>query len=126
MRETQKWYEYVLLALTILLFFVYVISYLFASYQYGQLYLPLIMTARTIVLASFLIYFYNPLRTKYEYGHSLPLFAFTAGITLLLSLERYQVLDLFHFLIYGKTIPENPKKVCRLEEENPVLALPKV
>lgn len=121
MRITQELYEYVLLALTTILFLVYVSSYVFSSYHYGQTYLPLITTARTIVLASFLIYFYNPLRTEYEYGHALPLFAFAAGITLLFSLDRYNVLSLFHFLVYGKTMPENPKKVCSLEE-NPAPA----
>ena len=117
MKLSQTWYEYILLGLSVLLISLYSVAYVFASAsQYKEKYLPLVSTARTLVLASFLIYFYNPLRTEYEYGHALPLFAFTAGITLLFLLGKYEILNLAHFLLYGKTLPEHPIKVCTLEQ----------
>jgi len=46
----------------------------------------------------------------------LPFFAFSAGISLLLLLDKYQILNLVHFVLYGKLLPENPKKTCGLVE----------
>ena len=115
---TQSWYEILLISLTIILYVSYIYIYISSRKNYGETYIPLIITARTIVLAGFLIFFYNPLRSKFEYGHSLPLFAFGAGISLLYSLDKYQILNLVHYILYGDILPAHPKKVSRLENEN--------
>jgi uncharacterized membrane protein YjfL (UPF0719 family) len=114
---TQTWYEILLITLTATMYITYIYIYISSRKNYGEKYIPLIITARTLVLAGFLIFFYNPLRSTFEYGHSLPLFAFGAGISLLLFLDKYQILNLVHFLLYGDTLPERPKKVCRLEND---------
>jgi phosphatidylglycerophosphate synthase len=111
---TKPWYEVLLLILSVSIITSYIYIYISAKREYGEKYVPIIITARTLVLAAFLIFFYNPLRSKFEYGRSLPLFAFTAGITLLLFLDRYQILNLVHFCLYGDVLPARPKKVCRL------------
>jgi hypothetical protein len=44
----------------------------------------------------------------------LPIFAFSAGLTILLLVDRYDILNLTHFVLYGDVLPPNPKKECRL------------
>lgn len=105
----------ILTALTVVLICTYAYAYYISTTNKGRKYIPLITTTRIIVTASFLIYFYNPLRSTFEYGHALPIIAFSAGISLLLLINRYDILNLAHFIIYGQILPENPKKVCRLE-----------
>jgi hypothetical protein len=68
------------------------------------LYLKLLSTGRTLLLAGILIFFYNPLRKTFEYGHSMPFFAFSAGISLLLLIDKHDILNLVHFILYGKAI----------------------
>ena len=113
----QTWLEKLLIVTTIGLFILYSYTYIVSKEKYGEKYIPLLMTVRTLVLAGFLIYFYNPLRTTYEYGHALPLFAFSAGLTLLYLLDKYDILNLAHYVLYGDILPANPKKVCRLVRE---------
>jgi uncharacterized membrane protein len=125
----QKWYEKAFIISTFVLFALYGYTYFLAKQSNKEKqYIPLIITARTLFLASFLIFFYNPLRSSFEYGHALPLFTFSAGITLLFFLDKYDILNLAHFMLYGETLPPNPKKICRLvndptintfEEQNP-------
>ena len=105
----------ILTVLTIVLIGTYAYAYYISTTDKGHKYIPLISTTRIIVTAAFLIYFYNPLRSTFEYGHALPIIAFSAGISLLLLMNRYDILNLAHFLLYGQILPENPKKVCRLE-----------
>lgn len=112
---TQDWYEIVLTSLTILMVTTYAYVYIKAQKEYGQKYIPLIVTGRTLILAFFLLYFYNPLRSTFQYGRSLPFIAFSAGISLLMLLDKFQVLNLVHFIMYGRLLPENPKKICKLE-----------
>lgn len=114
---TQDWYVIILTTLTIILICTYAYVYYISTTSKGQKYLPLISTTRIIVTAAFLIYFYNPLRSTFEYGHALPIIAFSAGVSLLLLLNRYDLLNLAHFMIYGDILPEQPKKVCRLEND---------
>ena len=113
--STTDWYQIILTSLTILMIMTYAYVYFISSKQHGQKYIPLIVTTRILILAFFLIYFYNPLRGTYEYGHAMPIIAFSAGISLLLLLNRFDILNLVHFMLYGELLPENPKKVCRLE-----------
>lgn len=114
----QTWYENVFLFSTILIFVLYAYTYLMAQKSEKEReYIPLLITVRTLILASFLIFFYNPFRTSYEYGHALPLFAFSAGITLLMLTDKYDILNLAHFILYGTSLPPNPKKVCTLEQD---------
>jgi hypothetical protein len=111
----QSWYEKVLIISTVLLFSLYGYTYFIANNsEEKKKYIPMLITARTLFLSGFLLFFYNPLRTSFEYGHALPLFTFSAGITLLLLVDKYEVLNLTHFMLYGETLPPNPKKVCRL------------
>jgi hypothetical protein len=111
----QSWYEKVFIFSTILLFSLYGYTYIIAKQSVKEKqYIPLIITARTLFLSAFLIIFYNPLRSSYEYGHALPLFTFSAGITMLLLLDKYDILNLVHFILYGEVLPSNPKKICTL------------
>ena len=113
----QTWYEKIFAASTLLLIGLYVSAYYFTKESKYEKYIPLLMTVRTLFLGFFLIFFYNPLRTSFEYGHSLPLFAVAAGVTLLLLLNKYDILNLAHFILYGDLLPPNPKKVCRMEND---------
>ena len=110
MRISQEWYEILLFIFTGVLWVLYIFIYLGTLKEYGDKYIPLLVTARTLVLAGFLIYFYNPLRSTYSYGHALPTFAFGAGISLLLFLDKFQIENLVHFLLYRKVLPEPVKK----------------
>ena len=116
--SAQEWFELILSGCTILVISIYAYAYFMAETKYGERYIPIINTIRTIVLASFLIFFYNPLRSTFDYGRSLPFFAFSAGVSLLLLLDKYQILNLLHFILYGKPLPENPQKSCGLVEAN--------
>jgi hypothetical protein len=114
--STQDWFKVILTTFTVLLVSLYAYMYIVAKSQYGDQYIPLLITARTLILAFFLLYFYNPLRSEFEYGRSLPFFAFSAGISLLLLLDKFQILNLVHFVLYGELLPENPHKVCKFVE----------
>lgn len=114
----QDWFEIILTTFTVLIVLVYVYVYILAKKEYGDKYIPLLSTARTLILAGFLIYFYNPLRSKFEYGHSMPFFAFSAGIALIMLLDKFQILNLVHFILYGDLLPDNPQKVCRLVDSS--------
>ena len=101
MRERDL-YVIVLQTFTVLIILVYIFTYIYTFKKLDPVYLTLLSTARTIILAFILIYFYHPLHKSYEYGHSMPFFAFSAGVSLLLLLDRHNILNLFHFLLYGK------------------------
>ena len=101
----QKWYEITLLILTVCMWLAYLLIYLELLEENQQQYMPLLITGRTLILAGFLIYFYNPLRKTFEYGHALPTFAFAAGISLLLFLDRHDILNLVHFILYRELMP---------------------
>ncbi len=107
----QKWYETALLIMTAILWLIYLLLYIGVARESGTKFMPLLITARTLILAGFLIYFYNPLRSSFEYGHALPTFAFAAGISLLLFLDRYDILNLVHFVLYRDLLP--PKEEIR-------------
>ena len=108
---TQEWYEILFTVLTVFMVLLYVLVYLGAIAHSGDKYIPLIVTARTLILSGFLLWFYNPFRTKFEYGHALPTFAFAAGIALLLFLDKFQIENLVHFLLYAEVLPgPDPKK----------------
>lgn len=95
--------------LTILLIGAYTGVYFNLAQKNGEKYLPLIVTLRTLVLAFFLIYFYNPLRSSFNYGRALPIFATAAGFALLLTITRHDVLNLVHFCLYGTVLPSAAK-----------------
>lgn len=111
--------------LTSIIVIGYCYMYIVSKSYYGDKYLPLLSTGRTLILAGFLLYFYNPLRTQFEYGSSMPFFAFSAGITLLFLLKRYDILNLVHFLLYGELLPEDPSiAACmQAERKNPGLEI---
>lgn len=106
--EPHKLFKYFLTTITILIVSGYSYLYFIAQSQYGEKYLPLLITGRSLILALFLIYFYNPLRSKFEYGPSMPFFAFSAGISLILLQKKYDLLNMAHFLLYGKVLPPDP------------------
>jgi uncharacterized membrane protein len=112
--DIKDWYQYIFLFFTVLMFSTYAYVYIGSQREYGNKYIPIIVTARTLILASFLIFFYNPLRATFEYGRSMPTFAFAAGISLLLLTDKYQVLNLVHYCLYGELLPQKPKKICKL------------
>ena len=103
--------------LTSIIVIGYCYMYIVSKSIYGDKYLPLLSTGRTLILATFLLYFYNPLRTEFEYGPSMPFFVFSAGITLLFLLKRYEILNLVNFLLYGELLPEDPNlQACAIAE----------
>jgi uncharacterized membrane protein len=114
--DPKDWYQYIFSFLTILMIAFYIYVYIGSQKAYGDKYIPLIVTARTLILATFLIFFYNPLRSTFEYGRSMPTFAFAAGVSLLLLIDKYQILSLVHYCLYGELLPQHPKKVCRFED----------
>jgi hypothetical protein len=114
--STQDWFQIILMTFTVLLVCLYVYAYVIASKNHEGRYIQLLITARTLILASFLLYFYNPLRSEFEYGRSLPFFAFSAGLSLIFLLDRFEILNLVHFILYRELLPENPVKQCKLVE----------
>ena len=100
---------------TIILVFLYIILVLGIHLGNYEKYFELVVTARNIFLGLFLIYFYNSFRTSYNYGRILPIFATGGGIALLLTITKFDILNLIHFCRYG-TMLENPKKSnCSIE-----------
>jgi hypothetical protein len=95
-------YVIVLQTFTVIIVIVYIFTYIYTLKKLDPAYLTLLSTARTLILAIILIYFYHPFHKSYHYGHSMPFFAFSAGVSLLLLLDRNNILNLLHFLLYGK------------------------
>lgn len=116
--SSQDWFHYILTFCTILIISIYAYAHFIAETKYGQKYIVLLSTTRTLVLAGFLMYFYNPLRSQFDYGRSLPFFAFSAGVTMVLLLDKFQILNLVHFILYGDILPEKPQKICKLVEND--------
>ena len=96
--------------MTIIIVILYIFTYIYKVNKLDPVYLKLLSTARTLLLAAILLYFYNPMRTKFNYGHSMPFFAFSAGVTLLLLLDKEDILNLTYFILYGKAMPETANK----------------
>lgn len=103
---------------TISIVILYGGTYVGLSRSYGEKYLPLIITSRNILLSLFLIYFYNPFRTTYNYGRALPIFATAAGISLLLTINKFDILNLVHFFLYGIVLEKPNKPEYKLEDEH--------
>jgi membrane-associated HD superfamily phosphohydrolase len=104
--------------LSVLFIVVYTEIYFGASKKYDKKYLSLIITVRNILLSLFLIYFYNPLRSNFNFGPALPIFATGAGFVLLFSISRFDILNLVHFCLYGVLL-ENPASnnpECRIDD----------
>ena len=116
--NTEKLFEYFLTTLSVIVVIGYCLVYFNARAQYGEKYLTLIATARSLILALFLIYFYNPFRTKFEYGPSMPFFAFSAGISLIILQKKYDLLNMTHFILYGDVLPADPN-TCDASEGVP-------
>jgi uncharacterized membrane protein YjfL (UPF0719 family) len=110
MHISQEWYEILLAVVTIIMYGLYIFAYLGILKVYGEQYIPLLVTLRTLILAGFLLYFYNPFRSSFSYGPALPTFAFTAGISLLLFLKKYDIENLVHFILHGQLLPVPDKK----------------
>jgi len=106
---------------TILFFGFYAAVYLGISKSNSEKYLPLVITSRNLLLSLFLIYFYNPFRTTYNYGRALPIFATAAGISLLLTINKFDVLNLVHFILYGTVLEKPNKSECKVENEHEII-----
>jgi hypothetical protein len=114
MGNYDNYVEIFLTSTSVLSVIAYCYVYIISKSQYGDKYLPILTTGRTLVLAGFLLYFYNPLRNKFEYGRSMPFFAFSAGLTLLFLLKKYDILNFVHFILYVKLLPEDSSiDVCK-------------
>jgi len=111
-------HDFYIMVYSVLTFFM-VIFYIFVYFgvqsNYGKQYLPIVVTARNIFLGLFLVYFYNPLRSKFEYGRTLPIFATAAGLALLLTIRKYDILNLVNFCLYGQLLPDIDKSECKLD-----------
>ena len=123
--DPKNYFKLFLTLLSVLIVLAYCYVYIISRTKYGNKYISLLTTGRTLVLAVFLLYFYNPLRTQFEYGPSMPFFAFSAGLSLMFLLKRYDILNLVHFLLYGELLPEDPSiKACSVaESKNPGLEI---
>jgi len=104
-------YVFVYTIVTVSMVTLYAFIYLGILQNYGEKYLPLVKTVRNILLSSFLLIFYNPFRQVYNYGPALHIFAAAAGVSLLLTISRFDLLNLVHFILYGKVL-ENPENSC--------------
>lgn len=102
--SAQDWYVIILQTMTIIIVLLYIFTYIYAFKNLDPVYLKLLSTGRTLLLASVLIFFYNPLRKTFDYGHSMPFFAFSAGISLLFMVDKHDILNLVNFILYGKSI----------------------
>jgi hypothetical protein len=69
---SKDYFKIFLMILTSIIVIGYCYMYIVSRNMYGDKYLPLLSTGRTLILAGFLLYFYNPLRTQFEYGPSMP------------------------------------------------------
>ena len=103
---------------TISILVLYAGTYLGLSRTHGDKYLPLIITSRNLLLSLFLIYFYNPFRTTYNYGRALPIFATAAGVSLLLTIKKFDILNLVNFILYGTILKKPNKSACKVENDN--------
>jgi len=113
----QAFYIYLYTISTVLIISIYSAAYLGVSWLHGQKYLPLIITSRNLLLSIFLIYFYNPFRTTYNYGRALPIFATAAGVSLLLTINRFDILNLVYFILYGVILEKPNKPECKIDNE---------
>ena len=119
MGNSDKYFQYFLTILSVLIVVSYCYMYVISKTHYGNKYIPILETGRTLVLAGFLLYFYNPLHSEFEYGRSMPFFAFSAGVSLIFLLKKYDVLNLVHFVLYGQLLPEDPSvNACAYAEIN--------
>ena len=100
--ESRDWYVIILQTFTVLIVIFYIFTYIYTLKELDPAYLTLLSTARTLILAGILIYFYNPLRHTFNYGKSMPFFAFSAGVSLILLLNRDDIMNLVHFILYRK------------------------
>jgi hypothetical protein len=103
---------------TISILVLYAGTYLGLSRTHGDKYLPLIITSRNLLLSLFLIYFYNPFRATYNYGRALPIFATAAGVSLLLTIKKFDILNLVNFVLYGTILKKPNKSACKVENDN--------
>ena len=117
MRNSDAYFKIFLTTLTVLIIASYCYVYVISKTHYGDKYISILSTGRTLILASFLLFFYNPLRSKFEYGHSMPFFAFSAGVSLIFLLKKYDILNFVNFILYGVLLPEDPTiEACRNAE----------
>jgi hypothetical protein len=119
-KTTQGFYVFIYTISTVIMIILYATAYIGISQSYGKKYLSIIVTARNILLSLFLIYFYNPFRTTYNYGQALPIFATAAGISLLLTINKFDVLNLVHFILYGDIIEKPNKTECKVENDREI------
>jgi hypothetical protein len=110
-QTNQQIYMYVYTFFTLCMLTLYAFTYLGILRNHGRKYLPLVITARNLILSSFLLIFYNPFRQVYNYGPALHIFAAAAGVSLLLTISRFDILNLVHFCLYGKVL-EQPETSC--------------
>lgn len=116
-KTDHAFYLYLYAISTALIILLYTGTYLGISFFHGKKYLPLVITSRNLLLSLFLIYFYNPFRTTYNYGRALPIFATAAGISLLLTINRFDILNLVYFMLYGVILDKPNKPECKVENE---------
>ena len=88
---------------TIVIIGLYIIVHLGLTFEYGDKYLGLLVTVRNIFLGIVLIYLYHPFRTTYNYGRFLPIIASGAGIALLLTVKKMDLINLYNFFLEHTT-----------------------
>lgn len=82
---------------------LYIIVHLGLTFEFGDKYLGLLVTVRNIFLGIVLIYLYHPFRTTYNYGRFLPVLASGAGIALLLTVKKTDLINLYNFFFERNT-----------------------
>lgn len=96
---------------TIVIIGLYLAVYLGLTFEFGDKYLGLLVTVRNIFLGIVLIYLYHPFRTTYNYGRFLPIIASGAGIALLLTVKKTDLINLYNFFFERNTAKNADSKV---------------
>jgi hypothetical protein len=102
---------------TIVIIGLYLIVHLGLTFEYGDKYLGLLVTVRNIFLGILLIYLYHPFRTTYNYGRFLPIIASGAGIALLLTVKKMDLINLYNFFFERNTSKNADSKVEKKQEQ---------
>ena len=96
---------------------LYLIVYFGLSVEFGDKYLGLLVTVRNIFLGIVLIYLYHPFRTTYNYGRFLPILASGAGIALLLTVKKTDLINLYNFFFDREGIINSVKNASSKIEQ---------
>jgi hypothetical protein len=115
--STHNFYIKLYQITTFVIIGLYIIVHLGLTLEFGDKYLGLLVTVRNIVLGIVLIYLYNPFRTTYNYGRFLPIIASGAGVALLLTVKKMDLINLYNFFFERNTAKNADSKVDQAQDD---------